>query len=165
MLVLDVVFGGQQAGLQPGQPDDCWYGQAILQISHSGELYIRYIGAWWPLVWPGYSANLQLRSALLRRYCAYTYRSQIIFGDGGSTPTIFPFIASAFLGMVVQYFNLNVYRNIFALKYILESVLNLTIFHSWAQRKLSPLSPLNPLDILLSINGPLLSYGFNGLKG
>ena len=45
VLVLDVVFGGQQAGLQPGQPDDCWYGQAILQISHSGELYIRYIGA------------------------------------------------------------------------------------------------------------------------
>ena len=30
--------------------------------------------------------------------------------------------------------------------------------HSWAQRKLSPLSPLN---ILLSINGPLLSLGFN----
>ena len=30
----------------------------------------------------------------------------------------------------------------------------LPINHSWAQRKLSPLSPLN---ILLSINGPLLS--------
>ena len=36
--------------------------------------------------------------------------------------------------------------------------------HSWAQRKLSPLSPLSPSNILLSINGPLLSlglYGFN----
>ena len=32
--------------------------------------------------------------------------------------------------------------------------------HSWAQRKLSP---LNPLNILLSINGPLLSLGFNRL--
>ena len=30
--------------------------------------------------------------------------------------------------------------------------------HSWAQWKLSPLSRLN---ILLSINGPLLSLGFN----
>ena len=36
--------------------------------------------------------------------------------------------------------------------------------HSWAQRKLSTLSPLNPLNILLSINGPLLSLGFNGLN-
>ena len=33
--------------------------------------------------------------------------------------------------------------------------------HSWAQRKLSPLSLLN---ILLSINGPLLSLGFNGFN-
>ena len=33
--------------------------------------------------------------------------------------------------------------------------------HSWAQQKLSPLSPLN---ILLSINGPLLSFGFNELN-
>ena len=33
--------------------------------------------------------------------------------------------------------------------------------HSWAQHKLSS---LNPLNILLSINGLLLSYGFNGLK-
>ena len=31
---------------------------------------------------------------------------------------------------------------------------NMTNFHSWAQRKLSLLSPLN---ILLTINGPLLS--------
>ena len=31
-------------------------------------------------------------------------------------------------------------------------------FHSWAQRKLSTLSPLN---ILLLINGLLLSLGFN----
>ena len=33
--------------------------------------------------------------------------------------------------------------------------------HSWAQRKLSPLSPLSllsPLNILLSINGPLISF-------
>ena len=30
--------------------------------------------------------------------------------------------------------------------------------HSWAQRKLSP------LNILLSINGPLISLGFNGLN-
>ena len=30
--------------------------------------------------------------------------------------------------------------------------------HSWAQQKLSQLSPLN---IFLSINGPLLSLGFN----
>ena len=36
--------------------------------------------------------------------------------------------------------------------------------HSWAQQKLSPLSLLNPLNILLSINGPLLSLGFNGLN-
>ena len=35
--------------------------------------------------------------------------------------------------------------------------------HSWAQRKLSPLSPFSPLNILLSINGPLISLGFNGL--
>ena len=33
--------------------------------------------------------------------------------------------------------------------------------HSWAQRKLSPLSLLN---ILLKINGLLLSFGFNGLN-
>ena len=33
--------------------------------------------------------------------------------------------------------------------------------HSWAQRKLSL---LNPLNILLSIIGPLLSYRFNGLN-
>ena len=42
-----------------------------------------------------------------------------------------------------------------------------SFFHSWAQRKLSQLSllsPLNPLDILLSINGPLLFYGFNRLN-
>ena len=36
--------------------------------------------------------------------------------------------------------------------------------HSWAQRKLSLLGPLNPLNILVSINGPLLSLGFNGLN-
>ena len=36
--------------------------------------------------------------------------------------------------------------------------------HSWVQRKLSSLSPLNPLNILLSINGPLHSLGFNGLN-
>ena len=38
---------------------------------------------------------------------------------------------------------------------------------SWAQRKLillSLLSPLNPLNIWLSINGPLLVFGFNGLN-
>ena len=29
--------------------------------------------------------------------------------------------------------------------------------HSWAQRKLSLLSPLSPLNILLTMNGPLLS--------
>ena len=39
-----------------------------------------------------------------------------------------------------------------------------TNHHSWAQRKLSPLSLLNPLNILLSINGPLLSLGFNRLN-
>ena len=39
-----------------------------------------------------------------------------------------------------------------------------TVMHSWAQRKLSPLCPLNPLNILLAINGPLLSLGFNGLN-
>ena len=33
--------------------------------------------------------------------------------------------------------------------------------HSWTQRKLSPLSLLN---ILLSINSPLLSLGFNGFN-
>ena len=33
--------------------------------------------------------------------------------------------------------------------------------HSWAQRKLSPLTPLN---ILLTINCPLLSLGFNGFN-
>ena len=33
--------------------------------------------------------------------------------------------------------------------------------HSWVQRKLSPLSPLN---ILLLINGPLISFGFNGIN-
>ena len=32
---------------------------------------------------------------------------------------------------------------------------------SWAQQKLCP---LNRLNILLSINGPLLSLGFNGLN-
>ena len=43
--------------------------------------------------------------------------------------------------------------------------------HSYAQRKLSPLSllsplsPLNPLNILLSITGLLLSLVFNGLNG
>ena len=36
--------------------------------------------------------------------------------------------------------------------------------HSWAQRKLSLFSPLNPLNILLSNNSPLLSFGFNGLN-
>ena len=36
--------------------------------------------------------------------------------------------------------------------------------HSWAQRKLSPLSPLSLLNILLSINGPLLSLEFNGFN-
>ena len=36
-----------------------------------------------------------------------------------------------------------------------------SVSHSWAQRKLIPLSPLNPLNILLTINGPLLSLGFN----
>ena len=36
--------------------------------------------------------------------------------------------------------------------------------HSWAQRKLSSLSPLSPLNILLSINCPLISLGFNGLN-
>ena len=36
--------------------------------------------------------------------------------------------------------------------------------HSRAQRKWSPLSLLNLLNILLSINGPLLSFGFNGLN-
>ena len=30
--------------------------------------------------------------------------------------------------------------------------------HSWAPRKLSPLSPLSPLNIWLSINGPLISF-------
>ena len=35
------------------------------------------------------------------------------------------------------------------------------VYHSWAQRKLSPLCPLN---ILLSINDPLLSFWFNGLN-
>ena len=34
-------------------------------------------------------------------------------------------------------------------------------WHSWAQRKLSP---LNPLNILFSINSPLHSLGFNGLN-
>ena len=33
--------------------------------------------------------------------------------------------------------------------------------HSWTQQKLSP---LNPLNILSSINGPLLSFEFNGLN-
>ena len=33
--------------------------------------------------------------------------------------------------------------------------------HSWAQRKLSP---LNLLNILLTINGPLLSLGFNSFN-
>ena len=36
--------------------------------------------------------------------------------------------------------------------------------HSWAQRKLSPLSMLSPWNVLLSINGPLKSFGFNGLN-
>ena len=36
----------------------------------------------------------------------------------------------------------------------------LSPMHSWAHRKLSMLSPLN---ILLSINGPLLSFGFSKL--
>ena len=36
-----------------------------------------------------------------------------------------------------------------------------TWVHSWAQRKLSPLSLLSLLNIMLSINGPLLSLGFN----
>ena len=45
-----------------------------------------------------------------------------------------------------------------------SNLLMLFSYCSWAQRKLSSLSPLNPLNILLSINGPLLSYGFNGLK-
>ena len=35
---------------------------------------------------------------------------------------------------------------------------------SWAQRKLSLLSSFSPLNILLSINGPLLSFGINGLN-
>ena len=38
---------------------------------------------------------------------------------------------------------------------------NIAYTHSWAQQKLSPLSPLN---ILLSINGPLISFWFNGLN-
>ena len=38
---------------------------------------------------------------------------------------------------------------------------SITNMHSWAQQKLSP---LNPLNILLSINGPLLSLGFNRLN-
>ena len=33
--------------------------------------------------------------------------------------------------------------------------------HSWAQRKLTQLSPLSPLNILLSINGSILYLGFN----
>ena len=37
----------------------------------------------------------------------------------------------------------------------------LGIVHSWAQRKLSPLSLLN---ILLSINSPLISFRFKGLN-
>ena len=36
--------------------------------------------------------------------------------------------------------------------------------HSWAHRKLSPLSMLSLLIILLLINGQLLSFGFNGLN-
>ena len=39
-----------------------------------------------------------------------------------------------------------------------------SVRHSWAQRKLSRLSQLNPLNIFLSINGPLHSLGFNGLN-
>ena len=38
------------------------------------------------------------------------------------------------------------------------------IIHSWAQRKLSPLSSLRPLNIMLLINGPLISLGFKGLN-
>ena len=41
------------------------------------------------------------------------------------------------------------------------SVKQLMNVHNWAQQKLSPLSPLN---ILLSINGPLISFWFNGLN-
>ena len=43
----------------------------------------------------------------------------------------------------------------------LNTMLYHIIYHSWAQRKLSPLSLLNLLNILLSINGPLLSLVFN----
>ena len=41
------------------------------------------------------------------------------------------------------------------------SVHHVQYTHSWAQRKFSPLSPLN---MLLSINGPLLSLRFNGFN-
>ena len=45
-------------------------------------------------------------------------------------------------------------------KFLEFLILPMLFKHSWAQRKLSP---LNPLNILLSINGPLLSLGFNRL--
>ena len=39
-----------------------------------------------------------------------------------------------------------------------------TIWHSWAQLKLSPLSSLSTLNILILTNGPLISLRFNGLN-
>ena len=65
--------------------------------------------------------------------------------------------------MFTKVYDHNIYISIYI------SLYNLYMFtkvcdnniHSWAQRKLSPLSPLN---ILLSINGPLISLGFNGLN-
>ena len=53
------------------------------------------------------------------------------------------------------------YETIFNIIKIFMNIFANTLFHSWAQRMLSP---LNPLNILLSINGPLLSYGFNGIN-
>ena len=38
-----------------------------------------------------------------------------------------------------------------------EKIRQQTQYHSWVQQKLSP---LNPLNILLLINGPLLPLGF-----
>ena len=59
------------------------------------------------------------------------------------------FQVSCFLGLVLT-------------KSTFVNTVNLS--HSWAQRKLSPLSSLSPLNILLLINGPLTSLGFNGLN-
>ena len=74
---------------------------------------------------------------------------------------LFEFLYSPF--NLLQYFKDGVHRS--KTENILVSDLDskkasgsgLTCFHSWAQRKLSPLSPFSPLNILLTINGLLLS--------